>query len=161
MIINAKLTMVILFPTLLILGYVLWTGGKLSKVVTQTLEEKNRMNRVAYSAIDHYPVIRVYDAKEFLQENYDKALERWGRAEIKKDRLYALCNSLSGVLSFLPLLLLLVAGVYMVVTREIMIGTLIFFLSLQKSVTVFIMNMPMWIANFKNFIVNLSRIDVA
>ncbi len=161
MIINVKLTMVILLPTILILMYVLWTGDKLAKVVELTLDEKNKMNRVAYSAIENYPVLRIFDAKDFLKKTYDKALEKWGRAEIKKDRMYAVFNSLSGVLSFLPLLLLMVAGAYMVVSGEIRIGTLIVFLSLQKSVTVFIMNMPMWIARFKSFTVNLSRIDVA
>ena len=161
MIINIKLTMVILLPTLLILLYVLWTGGKLSKVVAVTLDEKNRMNRVAYSAIDNYAMIRVYDAKDFLQKIYDRALEKWGKAESKKDRMYAVCNSLSGVLSFLPLLLLLAAGGYMVATGEILLGMLMVFLNLQSSVTMFIMNMPMWIANFKTFTVNLSRIDVA
>ena len=88
-------------------------------------------------------------------------MDKWGKAETKMDRLYAGYNSLSGVLSFLPLLLLLAAGAYMAIIGEITVGTLIFFLSLHKSVTVFIMNMPMWIARFKSFTVNLSRIDVA
>ena len=161
MMINVKLTMVVLVPTILILMYVLWSGDKLSKTVKVTLDEKNSMNRVAYSAIDNRAVISIFGAKDFLLRTYDGSLDKWGKAEVKKDRLYAVYNSLSGVLSFLPLLLLMAAGAYMVISGEITVGTLIVFLSLHKSVTVFIMNMPMWIANFKTFTVNLSRIDIA
>ena len=161
MIINIKLTMVVLIPTVLILMYVLWSGDKLSKIVKVTLDEKNNMNRIAYSAIDNRAVISIFGAKDFLLKTYDSSLDKWGKAEIKKDRLFAVYNSLSGVLSFLPLLLLLAAGAYMVISGEITVGTMIVFLSLHKSVTVFIMNMPSWIANFKAFTVNLSRIDVA
>ncbi|MBO4514670.1 MAG: ABC transporter ATP-binding protein [Lachnospiraceae bacterium] len=159
--VNAKLTMVILLPTVLTLVYVVLSGRKLSKIVTATLEEKNHLNRIAYSSVDTFPMIAVFDAKSFLMDRFEKALEKWGSAEVKKDRMYAIFNSLSGVLSRLPLLLLLLTGCYMVLTGEILLGTLIMFLNLQKSVTQFVMNLPSWIAGFKTFTVNLSRIDVA
>ena len=159
--VNIKLTMVFLIPTVLTLIYVVLSGKKLSKLVTKTLEEKSSVNRIAGSAIENFPIIAVFDAKDFIMKRFDQSLERWGDAEVKKDRMYAVFNSLSGVLSRLPLLLLLLAGSYMVLTGEILLGTLIMFLNLQKSVTQFVMNLPSWIAGFKTFTVNLSRIDVA
>ena len=159
--VNAKLTMVLLLPTVLTLIYVVLSGKKLSKIVTATLEEKNNLNRIAYSCVDSFPMIKIFDAKRFLLDRFEQVLEKWGIAEVKKDRMFAIFNSLSGVLSRLPLLLLLLAGSYMVLTGEILLGTLIMFLNLQKSVTQFVMNLPSWIAGFKTFTVNLSRIDVA
>ena len=159
--VNAKLTMILLLPTVLTLVYVVLSGKKLSKIVTETLEEKNNLNRIAYGCVDSFPMITVFDAKSFLMNRFELVMEKWGIAEVKKDRMYAIFNSLSGVLSRLPLLLLLLAGSYMVLTGEILLGTLITFLNLQKSVTQFVMNLPSWIAGFKTFTVNLSRIDVA
>ena len=160
MIMNIKLTLVILIPNLIIMAYVLLTGDKLSKLVSATQEEKSRMNKISYSAIDHNAMIRVYDGKEFLLGKFQKSLDAWGVAETKRDRMYAIYNSLSGVLSCLPLLLLLLAGCYMVLTGEILLGTLIMFLNLQSSVNLFIMNMPTWLAGFRTFTTNLSRIEV-
>ena len=159
--VNAKLTMILLLPTVLTLVYVVLSGKKLSKIVTETLEEKNNLNRIAYGCVDSFPMITVFDAKSFLMNRFELVMEKWGIAEVKKDRMYAIFNSLSGVLSRLPLLLLLLAGSYMVLTGEILLGTLITFLNLQKSVTQFVMNLPSWLAGFKTFTVNLSRIDVA
>ena len=75
-------------------------------------------------------------------------------------RLSALYNTLSGILSKVPLLLLLTVGGFMVIRGDILIGTLIVFLYLQGSLTQSIMNLPNWIANFKVFTTNLSRIEI-
>ena len=158
--VNVRLTMVILIPTILTMVYVTLSGKKLSVVVSATLDEKKHMNRIAYSSIENYAVLKVFDAKLFLQKIYERSLNQWSMLEAKKDRLYAIFNSLSGVLSRIPLLLLLFMGGLMVLSGEILLGTLILFLNLQKNVTQFIMNLPMWIARFKTFTVNLERIDV-
>ena len=75
-------------------------------------------------------------------------------------RLSALYNTLSGILSKVPLLLLLTVGGFMVIRGDILIGTLIVFFYLQGSLTQSIMNLPNWISNFKVFTTNLSRIEI-
>lgn len=75
-------------------------------------------------------------------------------------RLSALYNTLSGVLSRIPLLLLLLIGGFMVIRGDILMGTLIVFVIMQGSLSESIMNLPNWIANFKVFTTNLSRIDI-
>lgn len=48
----------------------------------------------------------------------------------------------------------------MVVRGKILMGTLIVFINLQKSLTQSIMNLPSWLSGFKVFTTNLSRIEI-
>ena len=75
------------------------------------------------------------------------------------ERLNALYNSLSGILSRVPLLLLLTVGGYMVLKGNIMLGTLIVFLNMQNTLKQTIMNLPSWISGFKVFVTNLDKIQ--
>ncbi|MBP5670055.1 MAG: hypothetical protein J6X14_07075, partial [Lachnospiraceae bacterium] len=75
-------------------------------------------------------------------------------------RWHALYNTLSGILSRVPLLLLLLVGGSMVIRGNIQIGTLIVFLNLQKSLTLSIMNLPSCLSGFQVFTTNLSRVEI-
>ena len=157
---NVILTLVILIPTLFILLYVLLSSRSLSGIVTKAQNQKNKMNKVAYSLIHAFPSVKTFGGEELCLKTYDEHFDYWKTEWQKMARFSALYNTLSGILSRIPLLLLLLVGGFMVIRGDILMGTLIVFLYLQKSLTMAIMNLPNWFANFKVFTTNLSRIDI-
>ena len=157
---NILLTLVIFVPTVLILFYVKWSSRKLSGIVSSALKEKEKMNRVSYSLVHAFPAVKIYNADEMCISAYEKSLENWGKHEADMEKLNALYNSLSGILSRLPMLLLITVGGFMVIKENIMLGTLIVFLNMQSSLTNSIMNLPSWISGFKVFTTNLDKIDI-
>ena len=156
---NVVLTLVIFIPTVLILLYVKWSSRRLSGIVLKALEAKEKMNRVSYSLVHAFPAVKVYNGDEMCIGTYEKSLNSWGEQEADMERLNALYNSLSGVLSRVPLLLLLTVGGYMVLKGNVMLGTLIIFLNMQNTLKQTIMNLPSWISGFKVFITNLDKIQ--
>ena len=156
---NVVLTLVIFVPTLLILFYVKWSSRKLSGIVSSALKEKEKMNRVSYSLVHAFPAVKIYNGDEMCINTYEKSLENWGKHEADMEKLNALYNSLSGILSRVPMLLLITIGGFMVIRGSIMLGTLIVFLNMQSSLTQSIMNLPSWISGFKVFTTNLDKID--
>lgn len=157
---SVLLTLVIFIPTLLILLYVKWSSRKLSGIVSSSLKEKEKMNRVSYSLVHAFPAVKIYNGDEMCISIYDKSLENWEKHEADMEKLNALYNSLSGILSRIPLLLLLTVGGFMVIKGNIMLGTLIVFLNMQSSLTQAIMNLPSWISGFKVFTTNLDRLKI-
>ena len=156
---NVVLTLVIFIPTVLILLYVKWSSRRLSGIVLKALDAKEKMNRVSYSLVHAFPAVKVYNGDEMCIGTYEKSLNSWGEQEADMERLNALYNSLSGVLSRVPLLLLLTVGGYMVLKGNVMLGTLIIFLNMQNTLKQTIMNLPSWISGFKVFITNLDKIQ--
>ena len=156
---NVLLTLVIFIPTVLILLYVKWSGRRLSGIVLSALNAKEKMNRVSYSLVHAFPAVKIYNGDEMCISTYEKSLNSWGEQEADMERLNALYNSLSGILSRVPLLLLLTIGGYMVLKGNIMLGTLIVFLNMQNTLKQTIMNLPSWISGFKVFITNLGKIQ--
>ena len=157
---NILLTLVIFIPTALILLYVKWSSRKLSGIVSSALKEKEKMNRVSYSLVHAFPAVKIYNGDEMCIGTYEKSLENWGKYEADMEKLNALYNSLSGILSRVPLLLLLTVGGFMVLKGNIMLGTLIVFLNMQSSLTQSIMNLPSWISGFKVFTTNLDKLTI-
>ena len=156
---NILLTLVIFIPTLLILFYVKWSSRKLSGIVSDALKEKEKMNRVSYSLVNAFPAVKIYNGDEMCINAYENSLDNWGKHEADMEKLNALYNSLSGILSRVPMLLLITVGGFMVIKGNIMLGTLIVFLNMQSSLTNSIMNLPSWISGFKVFTTNLDKID--
>ena len=157
---NILLTLIVFIPTALILVYVKWSSRRLSGIVSSALNEKEKMNRVSYSLVHTFPAVKIYNAEEMCISTYEKSLNNWGKHEADMEKLNALYNSLSGILSRVPLLLLLTVGGYMVIKGNIMLGTLIVFLNMQGRLTQSIMNLPSWISGFKVFITNLEKIRI-
>ena len=157
---NVLLTMVFTLPTVLILIYVMYSGRKLTGIVSATMNEKEKMNRIAFGLIHSFPIVKVFSGESFCMESYDKRLNAWGIHATHEGRMHAVYNSLSGVLSKLPLLLLFLCGGYLVLRDKMSLGTLFVFLNLQNGVTQTIMNLPSHLARFKVFTVNLSRISI-
>ena len=157
---NVLLTMVLLIPAILILLYVIYSGRKLTPLVSAAQNEKSRMNRAVYSTVHAFPAVKIFGGEDLSIQNLDETMSGWTLHAAKLGRRSALYNTLSGILSRIPLLLLLCVGTYMVIDGSILLGTLIVFLNLQKSLTQFIMNLPSWLSGFKIFTTNLSRIEI-
>ena len=158
---NVFLTLVFLIPTFLILIYVFFSSRSLSGIVSKAQNEKNRMNKVAYSVIHAFYSVKIFGGEKLSMKAYDESFESWKKQWQKMGRRSALYNTLSGIMSMIPLLILLLVGALMVIRGDILLGTLIVFLYLQSSLTSAIMNLPNWLANFKVFTTNLSRIDIS
>ncbi|MBP5192463.1 MAG: ABC transporter ATP-binding protein [Eubacterium sp.] len=157
---NVILTLVLLIPTLIILIYVGFSSRSLSKIVSAAQNEKMKMNKAGYAAVHAFPAVKTFEGEELCKKAMDERLVSWTKYQTKVGRYSALYNTLSGILSRVPLMLLLLAGGYMVIKGKILMGTLILFLNLQNSLTQSIMNLPNWIAGFKVFTTNLSRIEI-
>ncbi|MCR5846974.1 MAG: hypothetical protein K6G75_02485 [Lachnospiraceae bacterium] len=157
---NVLLTLVIIVPSILILIYVFFSSRRLSGIVSLAQNEKNKMNKTAYSMIHAFPSVKIFGGEKLCLNAYNDSFDIWKKQWVKMGRLSALYNTLSGVLSRVPLLLLLLVGGFMVIRGNILMGTLIVFVIMQGSLSESIMNLPNWIANFKVFTTNLSRIDI-
>ena len=157
---NVILTLVLLIPTIIILFYVKFSSHQLSDIVSSAQDEKGRMNKVTYSVVHSFPAVKICEGEELCQKSFDEKIDRWTKQQTKLGRLSAFYNSLSGILSRIPLLILLLVGGYMVLKGKILMGTLIVFLNLQKTLTQSIMNLPAWMSGFKVFTTNLSRVDI-
>ena len=157
---NVLLTMVFTLPTVLILIYVMYSGRKLTGIVSATMNEKEKMNRIAFGLIHSFPIVKIFSGEKFCMKSYEEKLSTWGVHATHEGRMHAVYNSLSGVLSRLPLLLLFLCGGYLVLSDKMSLGTLFVFLNLQNGVTQTIMNLPSHMARFKVFTVNLSRISI-
>ncbi len=158
---NIILTLSIILPTIPILLFVRYTSGKITPLVNAAQNEKKELNKIAFGTVQNYPAVAVFDSKKFLREKYHANLSLWTKFETKQERVCAVCMSSSGLLSMVPLLVLLLTGGLMVLNNRITLGTLIIFLNMQKSLSQSLMNLPSWIASFKQFIANLNRIEIS
>jgi ABC-type multidrug transport system fused ATPase/permease subunit len=116
------------------------------------------MNRHADTLISAFPVIKLYNAARIAADNYGSAADGWRKAATRLERAKARLMSLSGVLSNVPLLLLLLVGGRMALANVITVGTLYIFINLSGNVSGVLMNMPGHIAAFRQFSGNLARI---
>ena len=157
---NVLLTLVLLIPTLLILVYVGFSSRSLSTIVSAAQDEKMKMNKAGFAAVHAFPAVKTFEGEELCKKAMDARLVSWTKHQTKVGRFAALYNTLSGIMSRVPLMLLLLAGGYMVIKGKILMGTLVLFLNLQNSLTQSIMNLPNWIAGFKVFTTNLSRVEI-
>lgn len=157
---NVILTLVLLIPTLFILVYVGFSSRSLSSIVSAAQNEKMKMNKAGFAAVHAFPAIKTFEGEELCRKAMDERLISWTKHQTKVGRFSALYNTLSGIMSRVPLMMMLLAGGYMVIKGKILMGTLVLFLNLQNSLTQSIMNLPNWIAGFKVFTTNLSRVDI-
>lgn len=156
---NVILTLTLLTPIIIVMLVVRLQGRKLEPLVHNSMEAKIKPNKEAYSLITNYDAVLVFDGKQFFEERYYQAMEDWGEIETRKERVSAICSSMSGVLSQVPLLLLFAVGALMIWRGSITFGTLIIFLNMQKSVLRTLMNLPSWMISVKSFLVRLDRVE--
>ena len=117
------------------------------------------MNGLADLILELFPVIQIYDAYKLVRDTMEETLSEWGDTNIKKEQISARLMSLSGVLSFVPLLLLLRFSGSMVIHEEISMGTFYIFINLSGNVSGFLQNMPGIYAGFRRFTASVDRLE--
>ena len=157
---NLFLTVVIMIPIIGIIGYVTWSSKLIQRMVAKAQDEKVKLNEITYAILDNFSMLKLFDALPFLRKKHSKCVQEWKKEAIRAEKRCALYLSLSGLLSHFPLLLLLFVGGSMVVYEKMSFGALFIFLNLSKNLTRTFMNMPEFIASFRRFETNLSRIQI-
>ena len=116
------------------------------------------MNGITGVLLSLFPIIRIYEAEGLLRENYGEQLTKWQGAAVAEERTKARLMSISGMLSSVPLLLLMMVGGSMVIRGEFTMGMLYVFINLSGNVSGIMMNMPGHLAALRRFCGNLERV---
>lgn len=156
---NVKLTLVSILPVIPLIVYCAFSSKIIKNYTEQCQSSKQKMNGSAGMILELFPIIQVYDAYKLIKGAVAENLSEWENTNVKKERVTARLMSLSGVLSFVPLLLLLGFGGNMVITGEISIGIFYIFINLSGNVSGFLQNMPGIYANFRRFSASVGRLE--
>lgn len=159
LIINTKLTLTINLPVLAIMVYVFYSSKAISSATGSSQQAKGRMNRYADTLLTLFPLIKLYDALDMVLRGYKKEVGEWEYQGVRAERIRARLMSLSGLMSNIPLMLLLFAGGSMVINNVLTMGTLYIFINLSGNVSGVMMNMPGFIASFRRFSANMKQIS--
>ena len=155
---NPKLTLTVNLPVLVIMAYVFYSSKIIGSATERSQQAKGRMNGYADTLLTLFPVIRLYDAARMMLHSYGDNVGEWERQTVRAERMRARLMSLSALLSSIPLMLLFLAGGGMVINGALTVGTLYIFLNLSGNVSGVMMNMPGYIAAFRQFSVNMERL---
>lgn len=157
--INFKLAMLSIVPVIPLIFYCSFSSKVIKKYTQQCQYSRKKLNGLADMILELFPVIQIYDACKLIQGAVKENLSEWGNASIKKEQTSARLMSFSGVLSFVPLLLLLGFGGAMVIQEEISLGTFYIFINLSGNVSGFLQNMPGIYAGFRRFSASVDRLE--
>ncbi len=157
--VSPALTLAVSAPSLLILAYTVVSSKRIGEATALSQQAKERMNRHADALLTLFPVIRLYDAAGFALNNIRQAVAVWEGHTIRAERRRALLMSLSALLSALPVALLLLVGGHMALSGAATVGTVYIFLNLSGNVSGVLMNMPGFIAGFRQFAANAKRLE--
>lgn len=155
---NFKLALLSTIPVIPLILYCSFSSRIIKDHTEQCQSSKKKINGLAGTISDLFPVIQVYGAYKLIKSRMSENLSEWENANIEKERISARLMSLSGALSFIPLLLLLGFGGTMVINGEISTGIFYIFINLSGNVSGFLQNMPGIYANFRRFSASVSRI---
>ena len=158
---NSLLTGIILASMVPVIVITKRLGKNLVPLVNRSMDKKVEHNKIAYSMINNFDTLLIFDGKEYFENKYEEKLDSWAEVETKKERINAFCNSMSGILSQIPLLTLFFAGGLMIWKGAITIGTLVIFLNMIGNLLRTLMNLPSWMISVKNFLVHLKRADLS
>lgn len=156
---NIKLTLVSILPVIPLIAYCSCSSNIIKNYTEQCQSSKQKMNGSAGMILELFPIIQVYDAYKLIKGTVAENLSEWENTNAKKERVTARLMSLSGVFSFVPLLLLFGFGGNMVITGEITIGIFYIFINLSGNVSGFLQNMPGIYANFRRFGASVDRLE--
>lgn len=157
--INPSLTLVSYLPGLLIVAYAFWSSKRISSATEHSQKAKVHMNQYADTLLTLFPIIRLYDAARMTREGYANAVKIWEDRTVQAEQVKARLMSLSGLLQSIPLMLLFLAGGRMTFHGALSVGTLYIFLNLSGNVSGMMMNMPGYIAEFRQFAVCIKRLS--
>lgn len=156
---NFKLAMLSIVPVIPLILYCSFSSKILKNYTQQCQNSRKKINGSADMMVELFPMIQIYDAYKMVQDTMKEQLSEWGEANIKKERIAARLMSLSGVLSFAPLLALLGFGGFMVINGEISMGIFYIFINLSGNVSGFLQNMPNIYASFRRFSASVERLE--
>ena len=156
---NFKLAVLSILPVAPLIIYCFFSGKIIKNYTGQCQSSKQKINGLADMILNLFPIIQVYGAYKLIKGAMTENLSEWENANVKKESVSAKLMSLSGVLSFVPLLLLLGFGGSMVITGEISIGIFYIFINLSGNVSGFLQNMPGIYANFRRFAASVDRLE--
>lgn len=155
---NSELTILSNLPVLVILIYVFFSSKVIESLAKQGQRRQQELNGFTDTLLTLFPVIRIYEAYELLQNRYYDKVEEWQNITIREEMTKARLMSLSAVLSCIPLILILLVGGTLVIRGGISIGLVYIFINLSGNVSGVMMNMPGNIARLRRFMGNLKRI---
>lgn len=156
---SPKLAMFSILPVIPVIGYCAFSSKTIKKYTEQSQESKKKMNGLSGTLLELFPIIQVYDAYNLFVTVMNERINEWQNANIKKERRTAGLMSLSGILSFIPYLLLLGIGGVMVMNGEITMGVFYIFINLSGNVSGFLQNMPNVYAGFRRFDAAVGRLE--
>lgn len=156
---SPRLALLSTLPAVPLMLYCFVSGRTIKVYAERCMEYQKRINGLADVLLSMFPVIQVYDAQRLVMGLVEERLSEWGRASVRKERIAARLMSLSGLLSFLPLLCLLGFGGCMVIAGEISTGTFYLFVNLSGNVSGFLQNMPGVYAGFRQFGASMGRLE--
>lgn len=156
---NFKLSLVSTFPVVPLIIYCSLSSKIIKNYTEQCQYSRQKINGLADVILELFPIIKVYSANKIINGIMNERLLTWGNANIKKERVSARLMSLSGVFSFVPLLLLLGFGGFMVINGEISLGAFYIFINLSGNVSGFLQNMPNIYARFRSFSASVGRLE--
>lgn len=154
-----KLTLLFILPVVPLMIYCHFTGKIIKNFTEQSQESKKQINGLTGTLLELFPIIQVYDAYRLIDVSMSERLLEWQNVNIKRERILAKLMSLSGLLSFVPLLMLLGFGGFMVINGEISMGIFYIFINLSGNVSGFLQNMPHIYAGFRRFGASVGRME--
>lgn len=158
LVINARLTLTVNLPVFVIMIYVFYSSKIISTATEHSQQTRGQINKHADMMLVLLPIIRLYDAARMMAANYRKEVDEWKNQTVRTERTRARLMSLSGLLSSIPLMLIFLVGGNMVASDVLTLGTLYIFLNLSGGVSGVMMNMPGFIASFRQFSINMKRL---
>ena len=156
---NFKLALFSIVPVIPLIFYCSFSSKMIKNYTQQCQNSKKKINGLADMILELFPIIQVYDAYRLIAGVMEENLTEWGDSSIQKEQISARLMSLSGVLSFVPLLLLLGLGGFMVIHEKISIGTFYIFINLSGNVSGFLQNMPGIYAAFRPFCASIDKLE--
>lgn len=156
---NFKLALISIIPVAPLILYISFSSKIIKNYTGQCQAGRKKINGLADMFLELFPIIQVYDAYKPVKGAIAENLSEWANVYIKKERLSAKLMSFSGVLSFVPLLLLLGFGGTMVINGETSIGIFYIFINLSGNVSGFLQNMPGIFAGFRRFAASVDRLE--
>lgn len=156
---NSKLTLMSTLPVLPLIMYCSISSRVIKNHTEQCQKSRQQINGLTETLLELFPVIQLYSAHVLISNTMNERLLEWQCSNIRKERIAARLMSLSGVLSFFPLLILLGVGGAMVINGEISIGVFYIFINLSGNVSGFLQNMPNIYAGFRRFGASVDRLE--
>lgn len=154
-----KLAVISIFPVVPLIIYCSFSSKIIKNYTGECQNSKKKINGATDMILELFPIIQVYDAYKLVKNVMKENLLEWETANIKKERITARLMSLSGMLSFVPLLFLLGWGGSMVINGELSIGIFYIFINLSGNVSGFLQNMPGIYAEFRRFGASVDRLE--